>query len=258
MLGSGSDGNGLVVEAAAALSASAPTRILIDCGFGIRHTVERLARLDLQPSDLSAIVLTHEHDDHASGAFKFGRRYGIPVWLTAGTLRGCKTYLCENVTLHRFDSHRPFSIGALELRPYPVPHDACEPTQFVFSDGHHALGLLTDAGRPTDHIIASLNGVDALVLECNHDAQMLANSNYPPSLKRRIGGEYGHLSNDDAAQILAAMDQSRLRYVIAAHLSQSNNTPEHARLALAQALNTRPDEVEVACQREGLGWRSLM
>lgn len=258
ILGSGSDGNGLVVEAAPTITQAQPTRVLVDCGFGLRHTMERLARLQLRPEDLAAIVLTHEHDDHASGAFKFAQRYQIPVWLTAGTLRGCKNYLRESVELHLFDSHTRFSIGALELCPYPVPHDACEPTQFVFNDGHHRLGLLTDAGQPTAHIIDSLQRLDALVLECNHDVQMLADSNYPLSLKRRIGGAYGHLSNDHAAQILAALDQSRLQHVIAAHLSQSNNTPDHARLALSHVLNTQASEIQVACQNDGLGWRSLI
>jgi len=256
ILGSGSDGNGLVVEAAAVVSASRPTRILVDCGFGLRETARRLTRWGLNPNDLDAIVLTHEHDDHASGAFKFGRRHDIPVWATAGTLRGSRGYLCEGVTVRLFDSHAPFSIGALELKPYTVPHDACEPTQFVFGDGCHSLGLLTDAGKPTSHIVASLRRVDALILECNHDQQMLADSSYPYPLKRRIGGEYGHLSNADAAQILAAIDQSGLQHVIAAHLSRTNNTPALARAALAGAWSGAGD-IEVACQEEGLSWRTI-
>jgi phosphoribosyl 1,2-cyclic phosphodiesterase len=257
ILGSGSEGNGLVVEAAAVVSGGRPTRILVDCGFGIRETVRRLERAGLVPADLDAIVLTHEHDDHASGAFKFGRRYDIPVWLTAGTLRGSKSYLCEGVVTRIFDSHTPFSIGALKLNPFTVPHDACEPTQFVFGDGVQLLGLLTDAGRPTSHIVDSLHGVNALILECNHDIQMLAASSYPASLKRRIGGEYGHLSNAAAAAILAAIDQSNLQHVVAAHLSQSNNTARHARDALSAALVLKR-EVEVACQFEGLSWRNIV
>jgi len=262
ILGSGSDGNGLVVEAAAAVSSGPSvarnTRLLIDCGFGTRDTVERLARLGLAPEQLDAIVLTHEHDDHASGAFKFARRFGLPVWLTAGTLRGCKNYLREGVALELFDSHLPFTIGGIELQPVAVPHDACEPTQFVFSDGVHRLGLLTDAGRPTAHMITAFSGVDALVLECNHDTQMLADSSYPVTLKRRIGGEFGHLSNVAAGSILAALEQGRLQHVIAAHLSRSNNTPQLARAALADALCCAAQEVEVACQTTGLGWRTLL
>ncbi len=270
ILGSGSDGNGLVVEAAAAAFPSVypsvspvssdalhPTRILVDCGFGIRDTVDRLARLELVPEQLDAIVLTHEHDDHASGAFKFAHRFNLPVWLTAGTLRGCKNYLRAGVPLELFDSHTPFAIGGLALQPVAVPHDACEPTQFVFSDGVHRLGLLTDAGRSTAHMIAAFSGVDALVLECNHDAQMLADSNYPATLKRRIGGAFGHLSNAEAGAILAALEQDRLQHVIAAHLSRSNNTPQLARTALMRAWSGAVREVEVACQTEGLGWRVL-
>ncbi|TAK90054.1 MAG: MBL fold metallo-hydrolase [Burkholderiaceae bacterium] len=253
ILGSGSEGNGLVVEAGAAH----PTRILVDCGFGLRDLIARLARVELTPEQIDAIVLTHEHDDHASGAFKFAHGYDIPVWLTAGTLRGCRNYLRDGVRLRPFDAHLPFVIGDLTVQPVAVPHDACEPTQFVFSDGVRRLGLLTDAGRPTAHITAAFSGVDALILECNHDVQMLAQSRYPESLKRRIGGEFGHLSNTEAGTILASLDRSKLKHVIAAHLSQVNNTPLHARNALAEVLSCKVDEVEVACQADGLGWRAL-
>lgn len=258
ILGSGSAGNGLIVEVTAQrLATRTATRILVDCGFTVRETERRLARLELTPQDIDAIVVTHEHDDHVGGAFKFARRHAIPIWSTAGTLRGCQTYLDVTAQIHLFSSHTSFSIGEVLLQPYIVPHDAHEPTQFVFSDGQHSLGLLTDAGKSTTHILASLKKVNALVLECNHDIDMLVNSNYPYSLKQRIKGEYGHLSNQDAAEILSSLECNALQHVVAAHLSQSNNTPECARLTLAQVLGVKPQEIDVACQYSGLDWRSI-
>jgi phosphoribosyl 1,2-cyclic phosphodiesterase len=155
------------------------------------------------------------------------------------------------------DPLRPFSVGELEILPYAVPHDAREPVQFVFRAGERRLGVLTDAGHITPHIAASLSGVQALVLECNHDADMLANGPYPPSLKKRVGGQYGHLENRQAAALLAQMDVSGLRHVVAAHLSQKNNQPALARNALARALDCEVEWIEVACQHEGFGWRQI-
>jgi phosphoribosyl 1,2-cyclic phosphodiesterase len=152
------------------------------------------------------------------------------------------------------DSER-MAIGDLELTPYTVPHDAREPVQYVATNGRCKLGVLTDAGQSTPHLIQALDGCDALMLECNHDRGMLANSTYPPSLKQRIGGAYGHLSNDSSAEILAALDKSRLKTVVGAHLSQQNNTPELARTALCSVLAA--EQVMIACQEEGFGWIEL-
>ena len=156
-LGSGSEGNGLLVESGA-------TRILVDCGFRLSETVRRLARLGLAPSDLAAVLVTHEHDDHVGGVARFARRYDLPVYLTYGTLvaLGLRGSMMPRVSL--IDSHSPFAIGDLEVHPYPVPHDAREPSQFVFSDGDRRLGLLTDTGDSTPHIERMLSGIDALVL----------------------------------------------------------------------------------------------
>lgn len=249
-LGSGSQGNALVVEAG-------HTRLLLDCGFGISESAARLARLGLAPHDLDAIVVTHEHDDHVGGVARLARKYELPVYLTHGTLTaidGERAALAEIVII---DSHTLFAVGDIEVRPYPVPHDAREPAQFVFGDGSASLGVLTDAGASTPHIAAMLSGLDALVLECNHDSDMLANGSYPASLKRRIASRFGHLANEAAAQLLAMLDCSRLQHLIAAHLSQQNNTPELARAALADALNCTPEWVGVATQDEGFGWREI-
>jgi phosphoribosyl 1,2-cyclic phosphodiesterase len=250
-LGSGSQGNGLVVEAGS-------TRILLDCGFGLEETVLRLARCGLAPEDLDAIVVTHEHDDHVGGVARFSARYALPVYLTHGTcvgLDGARSLLAD-VTL--IDSHTAIAVGDLEVQPYPVPHDAREPTQFVFGDGAVRLGVLTDVGQSTPHLQSVLSGVDALMLECNHDSEMLANGAYPPWLKRRIGSRFGHLDNGAAASLLAALDCSRLQHVVAAHLSQQNNRPSLACSALAGALNCSPDWIHVASQAGGSGWLEIL
>jgi len=251
-LGSGSAGNSLVVEANT-------TRVMLDCGFGIKETVSRLLRLNLSPEDLTGIVITHEHDDHAGGAFKFAAKYNVPVWLTYGTLKMVDRYLPNrhDIKLHIVDSHTTFSINDIEVQPYPVPHDAREPIQCVFSDGVKRLGVLTDVGRSTPHIEATLSGCHALVLECNHDASMLQTGPYSWSLKKRVGGDLGHLENTEAANILAKLDNSKLQHIIAAHLSVKNNTPTLAQKALSIALSCELDWVGLADQNLGFDWRQL-
>jgi len=249
-LGSGSQGNALVVEAGR-------TRLLLDCGFGLGESAARLARLGLEPRDLNAIVVTHEHDDHIGGVARLARKYELPVYLTYGTLTALDGERAAVAEITLIDSHTPFAVGDIEVRPYPVPHDAREPAQFVFGDGNATLGVLTDAGASTPHIATMLSGLTALVLECNHDSAMLANGSYPPSLKRRIASRFGHLANDVAAQLLAGLDCSRLQHLIAAHLSQQNNTPELARAAMAGAIGCAPEWVCIATQDEGFAWREI-
>lgn len=249
-LGSGSRGNALVVESGA-------TRILVDCGFSTRVTLTRLARLGLAPEDIDAVLVTHEHSDHLHGVAGFCGRFGIPVFLTHGThiaLPDAGGRLPE----HRLiDSHRPFAINDLHIQPFPVPHDAREPVQFVFSDGDVQLGVLTDCGTVTAHIIAMLKKCDALVLECNHDTDLLAASRYPFVLRQRIAGDYGHLGNHQAAELLERIEQGRLRHVVAAHLSEESNLPKLAAAALAEALNCTADWIGVADQESGCDWRQI-
>ena len=251
-LGSGSAGNALLVESNA-------TRIMLDCGFGIKETVARLSRLSLSPEDLTGIVITHEHDDHAGGAFKFAAKYNVPVWLTYGTFKMVDRFLphLHNLTLNIIDSHTAFSIHDIQVQPYPVPHDAREPIQCIFSNGIKRLGVLTDVGRSTPHIEAVLSGCDALVLECNHDASMLQAGPYSWSLKKRVGGDLGHLENTEAATLLAKLDNTKLQHIIAAHLSAKNNTPALAQKALSGVLNCELDWVGLADQNLGFDWRGL-
>lgn len=249
-LGSGSRGNALLVEAG-------NTRLLIDAGFGPREMSRRLARLNLAGEDVDAVLVTHEHSDHVGGVFACARRFGWTVQLTHGTLTACREdRVHERITI--IDSHEPFSVGDLGIQPFPVPHDAREPVQFVLTDGIGRLGVLTDAGHVTSHMVAMLAGCDALVLECNHDAAMLAQGSYPPALKRRVGGPWGHLDNAAAASLLAQLDVSRLRHVVAAHLSAQNNSPLLARAALSAVLGCAPGWIGIATQSEGFDWRDAL
>jgi phosphoribosyl 1,2-cyclic phosphodiesterase len=246
-LGSGSEGNALLAEARDG------SRLLIDCGFGIREAVRRLARLGVEPATLSAILVTHEHADHVGGVCRLASIHRIPVYITRGTMLAARSMAeCEAVNL--IDSHQPFEVAGFQVEPFPVPHDAREPVQYVLDDGDGRLGVLTDVGHPTAHLPLALSRLTSLVLECNHDAQLLAVSNYPASLKRRIGGRYGHLENAESAALLGMLDRSRLRRLVAAHLSRQNNRPDLARAALAAVMGCAPAEVLVADQDDGLAW----
>ncbi len=251
-LGSGSAGNATIV-------ASGHSKVLIDCGFATKEVITRLQRLDVEAEQLTGILVTHEHDDHAKGVFKLAAKFSIPVWLTHGTLKMCERYIPSHtqVQLHVIDSHTPFAIDDIKVQPYPVPHDAREPSQFVLSDGQHKLGILTDAGCTTPHIAQMLSACDALVLECNHDLEMLHNGPYARSLKNRVSGRLGHLDNQTAAALLSQLDNTKLKHIVAAHLSAKNNTPQLAKKALSEVLNCSFDWIAIADQDVGLAWRSL-
>ena len=249
-LGSGSQGNALLIE-------SGGTRVLLDCGFAPGEVTSRLARIGLEASSLDAIIVTHEHGDHGGGVAKLAASFDIEVYLTRGTLSALGA---EGRSIPRrvlIDPYTTFAIDGIEVRPFPVPHDAREPVQFVFSDGAVRLGVLTDTGQPTPHIAQSLSGAHALVLECNYDLDMLLSGPYPAHLKSRIAGRMGHLANAASAELVRAMDCSRLQHLVAAHLSQTNNTPELACAALAGALGCAPEWIGVATQDDGFPWREI-
>jgi phosphoribosyl 1,2-cyclic phosphodiesterase len=250
-LGSGSRGNGTVVECGT-------TRLLVDCGFSLRETRRRLGRLELEVGDLTALLVTHGHSDHINGIGVLARATGVPVWLTHGSRRECEDAAIGVLPeLHHFDGDAPFAIDDIQVQPFPVPHDAREPCQFVFGDGARRLGLLTDTGTVTPHIERSLDVCDALLIECNHDRDMLANGSYPAALKERVGGPYGHLDNATAAALLERLDTSRLQHLVAMHLSEKNNQPSLARAALVQAMGCDGDWLQVADQEEGFDWLEI-
>ena len=229
---------------------------MLDCGFGVADTIRRLARIGMQVSDLDAIIVTHEHDDHVGGVARIARRHDIPVWMSHGTWRGLEP-LFAKTRVNLIEGHAAFSVGSVFVEPFPVPHDAREPAQFVFGDGALRLGVLTDAGESTRHIERTLADCDGLVLECNHDVDMLARSKYPPRLRRRISSRLGHLDNTAAAELLSRVAGTRLCHVIAAHLSLQNNSTQLAQDALAGALGCSSDWIGVASQDDGFDWREL-
>lgn len=250
-MGSGSEGNGLLVEIGQSL-------VLMDCGFGLKESVTRMARLGLSPDQLDGIIVTHEHGDHIGGVARLARKFNLAVWLTHGTLNSQSDTFSGVVELHEIDPHQTFSIGAIEITPYPVPHDAAEPVQFVFSDGARRLAVLTDTGCSTPHIEQMLNGCDALVLECNHDSDMLMNGDYPYRLKQRVSGRFGHLDNHSAAALLGKLDVRKLQHLLAAHLSRKNNTPELAIEALSSVMDCETGWIGVASQEQGFDWRQIV
>ncbi len=252
-LGSGSEGNALLIECG---PADSPTRLLIDCGFGVREATRRLERLGVVPTQIDAILVTHEHSDHIGGAARLAVAAQATLYMTPGTaVAGLSRQRPPALQLTMLDAHRPLELPQVRIEPVAVPHDAREPVQFVIDDGHARLGVLTDIGHGTAHVARAMCRLDALVLECNHDAGLLAASDYPWALKRRIAGPYGHLENSASAELLASLDQSRLRTVVAAHLSRSNNRPELARQALAAAwAGASESDIRVADQDEGIAW----
>lgn len=253
-LGSGSSGNALVVEAR---SGTTTSRVLVDCGFSQRELETRLARAGLVVEELDAVFITHEHGDHVGCALTLSRRHRLPVWTSRGTWRALGEPELPDGLLRFARDGAAIAVGDLQLHPFTVPHDALEPLQLTCTDGQHRLGVLTDVGASTSHLLVQLKGCDALVLECNHDRAMLAKSRYPASLKARIAGPHGHLANDSAAQILAECHHAGLRHVVAAHLSEQNNAADLAADALASACGARRRDIAVADAVQGLAWLAL-
>lgn len=258
-LGSGSEGNAWLIQPDADARSDSPC-LMVDCGFTIKAAVERLAKRGLEPAQVAAIVVTHEHADHIGGAFKFSRKFDTPVYLTHGTWRAAlqskrasEEYL-ETGLVRLFDSHSEFECAGLRVEPFPVPHDAREPIQLLVHTQSATLGLLTDCGSSTPHLIAKLSKADFLVLESNHCPVRLRQSDYPDSLKRRVGGNYGHLSNEVAVEILQKIAGPQLRYVVAAHLSKNTNCPDQVHDMWSAVLDPIGIPFSIACQEEGLDW----
>ncbi|BAO45018.1 MBL fold metallo-hydrolase [Thiolapillus brandeum] len=248
-LGSGSRGNATLIQAGG-------TCLLLDCGFSLRELEARMARLKLRPDSLDAVLVTHEHGDHIKGVGPLARKYGTPVWMTHGTWRNAP---CGDVPeLQLFGSHTPaFQVGEIQVRPFAVPHDAREPTQFTFSHDGLTLGILTDTGSFTPHVLDAVADVDGLLLECNHDVRMLRDGPYPPRLQARVGGDYGHLSNDQAAALLSHIHHQRLQHLVLGHLSEQNNCPKLARRTLAAVSQDLDARISVLEQAGGSDWFRL-
>lgn len=246
-LGSGSSGNATVVEAGGAK----PFRLLVDCGLGVRILGQRLAAAGLAVEDIDAIFITHEHGDHIGCAPKLAARYGLPIWMSEGTWRGSGQPDLGDLLRLTVDGE-VICLQGLELQPFAVPHDALEPLQLRCSDGNRSLGILTDLGHAPDTVLNRLQGCQALLLECNHDPELMSQSAYPAFLKRRVGGDEGHLSNPQSAAIAQQLGPG-LQRVLAGHLSRQNNRPELAEAALRQALGDGVD-IAVADAHNGSSW----
>jgi phosphoribosyl 1,2-cyclic phosphodiesterase len=243
-LGSGSKGNATVV-------AAGDTLVLIDCGFSLRETTRRLARLGLEPAQLDAVLVTHEHSDHCSGVAALSRKHQVPVYLTHGTAGSGR---CDGShMMHRFNCGDSFAIGSLQVAAVAVPHDAIEPCQYRLDYAGRRLGVLTDLGSITNHVVESYRDCHSLLLEFNHDLEMLLQGAYPPMLKRRVGGDWGHLNNEQAAQFLQQIDATSLSNLVVAHISENNNCRGKAEQALRAVLDSL-DHVVFAEQAEGFGW----
>lgn len=253
ILGSGSSGNAMVVEAG---SANGFTRVLVDCGLPLRQLDERLALAGLSADAIDAVFITHEHSDHIGHARQFALRWRTPVWMSHGTHAAMGSPDFDGLLMRACDC-ASIQIKDLQIMPFTVPHDAQEPLQLVISDTSKRLGILTDLGHATPHVIEQLAGCHALILECNHDPDLLASSSYPEFLKRRVGGRFGHLSNDQAAGIATAVCHDGLKHLIAAHLSERNNRPELAIQTLARATGRDPSEIMAAHPASGTVWLQL-
>jgi phosphoribosyl 1,2-cyclic phosphodiesterase len=250
-LGSGSTGNATLVEAGGLV----PFRLLIDCGLGLKQLAVRLGQVGLQLEDIHAIFITHEHGDHIGCARVLALRHRIPVWMSRGTYEGIGSPDFEGL-LHRARDSQAIDLGGLQIMPFTVPHDAREPLQLTCTDGATKLGVLTDLGHATAHLLAHLTRCDALLLEFNHDSDLLARSSYPDFLKRRVGGLYGHLSNSAASAIARSVLHGRLKHLVAAHLSEQNNRPDLAHLAMSDALGGTT-ELVIADAVSGTRWLNI-
>ncbi|MBH2018900.1 MAG: MBL fold metallo-hydrolase [Burkholderiales bacterium] len=251
-LGSGSGGNSTLVEACGLV----PFRMLIDCGLGIRQLALRLAESGLQSEDINAVFITHEHGDHIGCARSLALRHRIPVWMSRGTHSAIGAPDFDGL-LHTARDGKAIDLGGLQLMPFTVPHDAREPLHLSCTDGSAKLGILTDLGHATPHVMAHLQACDALLLESNHDTQLLNQSVYPPFLKRRVGGDYGHLSNAAAADIACAVTHGGLKHLVAAHLSAQNNRPDLVRGVLSDALGCNRSDIVVAGASSGTPWLQI-
>jgi len=243
VLGSGSAGNSVVVE-------SGSHRLLIDAGFSCRQLEKRLQAVGVDPATVSAIVLTHEHGDHVRGAALFARRYEATIFGTRGTLE--KSGLAAKpVKTRELESSRPRRLDGFLVHPFRVPHDASEPIGVVVEDGSgRRIGLACDLGTASRLAWAHLANLDGLVVETNHDLDMLRRGPYPWHLKQRVAGRHGHLSNREAAEGLVELISERLRWVVLYHLSTTNNSPALAAAAIERVLRDNGSDAQVCVSEQ--------
>lgn len=244
VLASGSRGNATYVS-------DGQTSILIDAGLSGVEIQRRMAANGLNPQNLDAIVVSHEHADHIQGVGVLSRRFGLSVYISEGTRQASQSVLGSLAGIRSFSCGRGFSIGDLAIHPFSISHDAEDPAGFTIGCRGTKLGVATDLGMATGVVTTHLQDCDALIIEANHDAQMLIDGPYPWPLKQRIRGRSGHLSNDDAALLLTELLHDRLDHVVLAHLSEENNTPQKAVQTIKPVLNGSRTQLHVASQAAG-------
>jgi phosphoribosyl 1,2-cyclic phosphodiesterase len=238
VLASGSSGNCIYVE-------SGGSRLLIDCGLPRREIRARMAAAGIEAERIDAVLLTHEHSDHARGVGVASRSFGAPLCCSWPAFARIEAWLGPLSGLVEFAAGVPFEVGAFWVEPFCLPHDAADPVGFVIDDGKCRLGVATDLGQATHLAHQRLLGCHALILESNHDPRMLEDGPYPWPLKRRISGRLGHLSNGQSAALLASLLRPGLRHVVLAHLSQTNNLPAIALAAAGETLKAAGASAEV-------------
>ena len=229
VLGSGSRGNCVFIE-------SGGTAILIDGGFSGKEIARRLALIGRTSDGLDGIFVTHEHHDHIEGVGVMSRRCSLPVFANEGTFSGAEKRLKKLFKRNEFNTGDTLDFRDFQVRSFGVSHDTNDPVGFVVRDGHHALGYCTDTGIVSTLVASRLQSLDSLILEFNHDPDMLRNGPYPPSLQQRVRSNQGHLANTTSAKLLKKIVHARLQHVILAHLSETNNLPELAYQEAAAAL----------------------
>ncbi|MEW5803805.1 MAG: MBL fold metallo-hydrolase [bacterium] len=233
-MGSGSSGNSILV-------CSKETKILVDAGFSASEIVSRMAMVSARPDELCGILISHEHIDHIRSAGVLGRRYRIPLYLNASTYEAARIKLGRLHQLEIFETNQKLKLHDLFIEPFSVPHDAADPVNFCFSLEGRKLGIATDLGRPTTLVRQMLKDCHALILESNHDPEMLLCGPYPWWLKQRIRGGFGHLSNEGSQSLLRELLHEELKNVILAHLSEKNNHTALAHQTAMQAILERND-----------------
>lgn len=245
VLASGSSGNCLWVRGGG-------VQLLIDCGISARMVGRRLAEVGGRVEDLRAVVCTHGHGDHVMGASVLARKAGVDVYATAGTAQALPSGM-PSERLQAMPYGGTFTIGGLTVETVPTSHDAPQAVAVRVSDGETSLGVVTDQGLPTPGIVKAFRGLDGLLLEANHDLQMLMDGPYPERLKKRIRSNWGHLSNEQGAALLAELLHDGLQHVTLGHISEHNNTPDLAREAAEGLLEKRggtAPKLAVAVQRK--------
>lgn len=211
---------------------------------------DRMQQVDRTPEDIDAVLVTHEHSDHAQGVGAFVRRYKVPVHMTPGTAVATKFTGCYESVRHGVD----IQVGDIIVTPFPVPHDAREPVQFTFSAAGSKLGILTDTGHASSHVTASLRECDALAIEFNHDLDTLQSGPYPATLKARVASNFGHLNNQQASQLVDELSHTGLRWVVALHMSEQNNSTAKIQSAMSKQCPTVGFDFQYAVQGKPSGW----